>query len=65
MTTPTEGDVVLSPKGRKWTVIDVRGEIVQAEEVDTYVVSHFRTDQWRESTRTEARGRILRVWRAT
>ena len=23
----------------------VRGEIVQAEEVDTYVVSHFRADE--------------------
>ena len=45
MTTPAEGDVVLSPKGRKWRVIDVRGEVVQAEEVDTFVVSHFRTDE--------------------
>ena len=45
MTTPTEGDIVLSPKGRKWTVIEVRGEIVQAEEVDTFVVSHFRADE--------------------
>ena len=45
MTTPTEGDIVLSPKGRKWRVIDVRGEVVQAEEVDTFVVSHFRADE--------------------
>ena len=45
MTTPTEGDIVLSPKGRLWRVTDVRGEIVQAEEVDTYVVSHFRADE--------------------
>ena len=45
MTTPTEGDIVLSPKGRKWTVIEVRGEIVQVEEVDTFVVSHFRADE--------------------
>ena len=43
--TPTEGDIVLSPKGRKWTVIEVRGEIVQAEEVGTFVVSHFRADE--------------------
>ena len=45
MTTPTEGDIVLSPQGRKWTVIEVRGEIVQAEEAGTYVVSHFRADE--------------------
>ena len=45
MTRPAEGDIVLSPKGRKWTVVEVRGEVVQAEEVDTYTVSHFRADE--------------------
>lgn len=45
MTTPTEGGIVLSPKGRRWTVIEVRGEVVQVEEVDTFVVSHFRADE--------------------
>lgn len=39
--TPTEGDIVRSPRGRLWRVTDVRGEVVQAEEVDTFVVSHF------------------------
>ena len=43
--TPQTGDVVRSPRGRLWRVTDVRGEIVQAEEVDTYVVSHFRADE--------------------
>lgn len=45
MTRPAEGDIARSPKGRLWRVTDVRGEIVQAEEVDTYVVSHFRADE--------------------
>ena len=45
MTRPAEGDVVRSPRGRLWRVTDVRGEIVQAEEVATYVVSHFRADE--------------------
>ena len=45
MTRPAEGDIVRSPRGRLWRVTDVRGEIVQAEEVDTYVVSHFRADE--------------------
>ena len=45
MTRPAGGDIVRSPKGGKWRVTDVRGEIVQAEEVDTYVVSHFRADE--------------------
>ena len=45
MTTPTEGDIVRSPRGRLWRVTDVRGDVVQAEEVDTHVVSHFRADE--------------------
>lgn len=45
MTRPHVGDIVRSPRGRLWRVTDVRGEIVQAEEVDTYVVSHFRADE--------------------
>ena len=45
MTRPAEGDIARSAKGRLWLVTDVRGEIVQAEEVDTFVVSHFRADE--------------------
>lgn len=45
MTRPAEGDIARSPRGRLWRVTDVRGEIVQAEEVDTFVVSHFRADE--------------------
>lgn len=45
MTRPHVGDIVRSPRGRLWRVTDVRGEIVQAEEVDTYIVSHFRADE--------------------
>ena len=43
--TPQTGDIVRSPRGRLWRVTDVRGDVVQAEEVDTYVVSHFRADE--------------------
>ena len=43
--TPQPGDIVRSTKGRLWRVTVVRGEIVQAEEVDTHVVSHFRADE--------------------
>lgn len=39
--TPQTGDIVRSPRGRLWRVTDVRGEIVQAEDV----VSHFRADE--------------------
>ena len=45
MTRPAEGDIARSTKGRLWRVTDVRGEVVQAEEVDTFVVSHFRADE--------------------
>ena len=45
MTRPAEGDIARSTKGRLWRVTDVRGEIVQAEDVGTHVVSHFRADE--------------------
>ena len=45
MTTPNEGDIARSTEGRLWRVTDVRGDVVQAEEVDTHVVSHFRADE--------------------
>ena len=44
MTRPAEGDIARSTEGRLWRVTDVRGEIVQAEDVDTHVVTHFRAD---------------------
>lgn len=43
--TPQTGDIVRSPRGRLWRVTDVRGEIVQAEDVVSHVVSHFRADE--------------------
>ena len=45
MTRPAEGDIVRSPRGRLWRVTDVRGEIVQAEEVDARIVSRFYADE--------------------
>ena len=45
MTTPAEGDTVRPPRGRLWRVTVVRGEIVQAEEVDARIVSRFYADE--------------------
>ena len=44
MTHLNEGDIAQSKAGRKWRVIDQNGDVVQAEEVETFMVSHFHRD---------------------
>lgn len=44
MTHLSEGDIAMTKAGRKWRVIDQNGDVVQAEEVETFVVSHFHRD---------------------
>lgn len=45
--TPQTGDIVRSPGGKRWRVLDVRRDVATCEDVETFVVSHFATDDLR------------------
>lgn len=38
--TPSVGDIVVTPRGRYWRVLDVQQTIVRAIDLETGVVSH-------------------------
>ena len=42
-------DVVVSPAGRKWRVIDVAADFVRVQEIETGVVSHIDPDDLRKA----------------